>query len=234
VFLQDEATHSSRTGAINTMSAVAAMGSPEATFEVSFLKPGDHYILRKLSTEILPWTIMGRRLKKQWFVRLGTFYDYAGNAAAALAGLGIGAPLVSVVSSGRVAGGKTVFDALGEVLPAPWIFAGFVGLLFWLAIRLVVQHEKVERRALLARECAEAMKALYANLYAALPNPDPMAKIGEIQKSINEHVQNAIRSEVWPWEPLPDATRYSVELERTVTEIRLKFMAYWSAPTGVI
>src|ERR1051326_5380271 len=83
-------------GAMNAAISVATGQGVGSIHDDNFIEPGDHYLLRKLATELLPWTIMGRRLKRQWFVRLGTVYDYASNAAAALAGLGIGAPVVSI------------------------------------------------------------------------------------------------------------------------------------------
>jgi len=75
------------------------------------LRAGNHYILRKLSTQLLPWMISGRRLSRLWFVRLAAFWRYTGDLAAALAGLGIGAPLVAL-ASGKTPEGKTGFEVI--------------------------------------------------------------------------------------------------------------------------
>jgi hypothetical protein len=32
------------------------------------LEPDDHYVLRKLANELLPWMIGGRLVTRQWFV----------------------------------------------------------------------------------------------------------------------------------------------------------------------
>src|SRR5215204_105828 len=107
-----------------------------AALPASTLRPGDHYILAKLANELLPYMIGGPRLTRWWFVRLASFYGYIGDLAAALAGLGIGAPIVALVS-GKTPEGKSAFEVLREVLPAPWIGVGAAALIVWIIIRLV-------------------------------------------------------------------------------------------------
>jgi len=198
------------------------------------LRAGDHYILRKLSTQLLPWMISGRRLSRLWFVRLAAFWRYTGDLAAALAGLGIGTPLVAL-ASGKTPEGKTAFDVIREVLPASMFYVGVAALIIWVILRLVVQNEDIIARALLARDCAQSVRALRQQLWMALADPDPMPRITQIQRSVDDQVQNAIRNRVWPWEPLPSPDTIAAELAAAVDEIRTTFMSNWAPPApGVI
>jgi hypothetical protein len=196
----------------------------------SVLQPADHYILKKLANQLLPWMIGGLCLRRLWIVRLAAVYSYTSDLSAALAGLGIGAPLASLISG--KAEGKSAFDAIRETLPPQWFVLGAVALLVWLGLRLVVQREDVIARALLAKECAQSMSALRVNLIVALNKPDPMADIVSIQKSVEDQVQNAIRNKVWPtdWDPFPPNTLIAKELAAKVAEIRSKFMPSWNPP----
>jgi hypothetical protein len=193
------------------------------------LKPGDHYILRKLSSQLLPWMISGRRLRKLWFVRLAAFWRYTGDLAAALAGLGIGTPVVAL-ASGKTPEGKTAFDVIREVLPMSMFYVGIAALVVWVILRLVVQNEDIIARALLARDCAQSMRALRQQLYIGLAEQDPMPRITQIQKSVDDQVQNAIKNRVWPWDPLPPPDTIAAELTATVDEIRTRFMSGWEPP----
>jgi hypothetical protein len=201
---------------------------------VLLLKPEDHYILKKLCDEVLPWMICGRRVQSQWFVRLAGFYSYTGDLAAALAGLGIGAPLAAL-AAGKAPPGKSAFDVLGDTLPGAWFFVGGVALIIWIVIRLIVQKEDVIARALLARDCAQNIKSLKLELWRALLEPAPMSKITIVQKSVDDKVQAAMNNKVWPWDPLPPEAEIAEELRTTVDEIRAKFMSKWQpAPAGAV
>jgi hypothetical protein len=200
------------------------------------LNQNDHYILKKLCDELLPWMICGRRVKDQWFVRLAGVYRYTGDLAAALAGLGIGAPLAAL-AAGKAPAGKGAMDILRDTLPGAWFYVGLAALLVWVVIRLVIQNEDVISRALLARDCAQSMKALKVELWKALPDSAPMPKITIVQKSVDDKVQTAVNNKVWPmsWDPLPPADQIAEELRTTVEEIRTKFMSHWSpAPPGAV
>jgi len=213
--------------------AVADVLMPPATSSVaapaSPILPGDHYVLRKLAREVLPWIIAGRRLRRTWYVRLSTVAAYVGDSAAALAGLGVGGPLIAAFSKGGqpVAG---TLDAATSSLPAPLVPVGIVALFVWVALRVVMQREDVTARALLAKQCARNMQELNAQLWMALRLTEPMPQITVIQTSLGERVQNAISSGVWPWDPLPPPEDYAVELSKAVDDIRAKFMDKWAPP----
>jgi len=114
-------------------------------------------------------------------------------------------------------------------------YVGVAALIIWVILRLVVQNEDIIARALLARDCAQSMRALRQQLWMALADPDPMPRITQIQRSVDDQVQNAIRNRVWPWEPLPSPDTIAAELAAAVDEIRTTFMSNWAPPApGVI
>jgi hypothetical protein len=107
---------------------------------VSPIQVGDHFVLRQLSIQLLPWMICGRRLRRLPIVYLAIFWEYTSDLAAALAGLGIGTPMVALIS-GKAPEGKTALDALREVLPGWWLCVGVAALIAWLVLRLVIQTQ---------------------------------------------------------------------------------------------
>jgi hypothetical protein len=101
-------------------------------------------------------------------------------------------------------------------------------------MRLVVQREDVVSRAALARDCALGMRSLHAELWLSLATADPMPKITQIQKSVEEKFSNAVRNQVWPYDPPHALASIEPELRLEVDEIRAKFMGRWAPPrTGV-
>ncbi len=190
----------------------------------------DHYILRKLCDELLPWMIAGKRVRNQWFVWLAGGYGYLGDFFAALAGLGIGSP-IAALATGNPPEGKTAIDVLRSALPDGWFYAGLAALTLWVALRLVIQRQEVVARALLAKGYSRDMHALLQQLEGILRNPDPMPQISIIQKSVDDKVQDAIRNEVWPFEPpLPTATEIDRELGALVSRFRTSYMPRWAQP----
>jgi len=194
------------------------------------LRPGDHYILRKLCNELLPWMIGGRVARRQWFVVLSSVYGYGGELAAAFAGLGIGGPIIAAFEE-KEAPGRNALDTLRETLPGRWFALGLVALALWVAIRIVVKRQDAVARALYARDCDKAMQKLYAELWHALPDANPLPRITPLQEALQRAVGDAIDKSVWPWNPpQPRGRAMEVELQRQVGEIRASFMAGWSAP----
>lgn len=205
-----------------------AVGAPAGP--ASPLQPGDHYLLRKLSNQVLPWIIAGRRLQRLWMVRIARFYDYTSNLAAALAAYGIGVPVTNLLVSGKAPEGKSAIQILQESLPWYGFWIGVVALTIWIGLRLFVQREDILARSLLARDCAHTMRSLYQELYVSLSDSDPMATVTKIQKSVDDQVANALRNKVWPWDPLPPSDELAPELKRTVDGIRDQFMSGWTPP----
>lgn len=220
----------SATATISTLTTATAGGNSPAT---SPLNADDHYILKKLCNELLPWLIGGRLLRRQWFVRVAAVYEYVTGAAAALAGLGIGGPIAAVVTSGKTPDDRPIYASLSDVLPQYLVITGIVAAIFWVGIRLIVQKQNVLSRALLARDCATKMRALDVELLTVLPERDPLPRIGDVQKKVLDRVQNAVMSEIWPWNGTPPTAMSAADLERSVNDIRARFMAGWNPPPEV-
>jgi hypothetical protein len=199
------------------------------------LLPGDHAILRKLADELLPWMICGKKVKQQWFVRLSAVNAYIGDASAALAGMGLGTPVIAAFQ-GNVPSGQNAIEVLKTAMPSGWFYFGIVALAVWFVVRLIVQREDVVARALLAREYANNINALYKQLFEALSNSSPMPRILEIQKAVDARVNDAITRGFWPYDPpFPPDEDIEAELKAAVDGIRTKFMSKWDPPPpGVI
>jgi hypothetical protein len=195
------------------------------------LQEDDHYLLRKLCHEILPWMIGGRRATKQWFVLFATIYACGGEVATAVAGLGIGSPIVAPFQ-GKTTNENT-FEAFRQALQGPWFWIGVVALGLWLALRITVKQLNATDRALFARECNRTIQKLYIDLYDALADPNPLPKIVPIQEALRRVFREAIDKGVWPWDPL-QPPNLEPELGRQVADIPAKFMRGWEPPpTGV-
>ncbi len=199
----------------------------EATL-LPLLQQGDHYVLRKLANELLPWMMGGQALGKQWFVRLASVYGYIGDIGAAMAGLGIGSPIVKLMQGGAQSG-ESFFTIIRSALPPEWYAVAIAGGLLYVLMRVIMQQQNVTARALLAREYSKAFKASYAQLLQALAQSDPMPQIVLIQKSVDDRVQEAIKNEVWPFENLlPDTPYVQQQVFQAVADFRTRFMGAWT------
>jgi len=197
------------------------------------LLPTDHYILVKLHREVLPWIVASSRVDSQWFVRVGRADAYLSDIMAALVGLGvIGGPLAGLLS-GKMTTGTSALDVLSKALPGIWFFVGFVALIAYIVVRVIIHQENVAERAVFARDCSRTMKGLSIQLFALLSEPDPMSKITQVQKSVNDTVANATKNSVWPYNPLPPREQIEEELDKITDQIRQSFMPAWvPAPPG--
>jgi hypothetical protein len=194
------------------------------------LRPGDHRTLGKLCNEILPWVIGGYLLKKQWFVRVASGYGYARDVGAVVAGLGFG-PGIFGLLQGKSSGNQNAFDVLRSSFPPQWFIPGVIGLCVYVVMRVVVSQQDVVARALLAKEYARSINASYFELTRALAKPSPMADIENWQRSIDDRVQDAIKNDVWPFDPpAPRGPFVDKQLAIMVDEIREKFMPFWDPP----
>src|SRR5262249_13991039 len=153
-----------------------------------------------LHDEVLPFTIGARRMGRQWFVVVANIHAYGGEFATALAGLGVGAPVVALFQ-GKTAGEKNAFDVLRQALPGVWFWIGIIALALWVILRLVVKQQNVISRALFARDCSKTMQKLGADLYDTLTEANPMPKITATQEAVRRAVREAIEKDVWPWNP---------------------------------
>jgi hypothetical protein len=193
------------------------------------LKADDHYVLVKLCNELLPWMIGGQRARKQWFVHVAEIYGYGGEIFSALAGLGLGAPLIALFQGKN--DGKDALTILQQALPGIWFWIGVVALAAWIILRIVVNRKQVVERALFAKDCSKSMEKLYSELYQALATRDAIAKLAPIQAAVMKRVDEAIDKSVWPWSPPPPPDGdVALELAAKVDDIRSRFMGGWDPP----
>ena len=193
------------------------------------LRDNDHYVLKKLCNELLPWMIGGRMARKQWFVHVAGVYGYGAEIFTALAGVGIGAPVVAIFQG--KSDGKDATTVLREMLPGIWFWVGIVALVVWVVLRVVVNKNQAVERSLFARDCAKSMEKLHANLYQVLATPDPIAKINDIQASVMKRMEEAIDKGVWPFSPpAPPDADIGLELTSQINNIRMNFMDGWQPP----
>lgn len=196
------------------------------------LQPGDHPALIFLHRELLPFLIAGRQVKRQWFVRLDGIYRYTGDLAAALAGLGLGGPLVGAFAKAGAANPQSdLWTKLTTQLGPTWVYVGIASLAVWVVIRVVVQNEAVSQRATLARQFALDNEAANAKLYEALRKTVPRDGILEIYRVTMDRVQTALAKAIWPFDTFrPPALVFQAERDRLTGEIRESYMANWAEP----
>jgi hypothetical protein len=198
------------------------------------IRAGDHYLLRKLCNELLPWMICGKRVGRQWFVTVAILHNYAGDLAAALAGLGIGSPLVAVVA-GTWPKDKSFLEAVATNMPVFWFYLGVASAILWVVVRIVVQRQDVLKRALLVSEHRREMNALYIELYRGLELPEPVDNIAKVQSKVNDLVQSAIRAGIWPYDPpSPPEQELEPDLTIEVERIRTRYMGGWKLPDRAV
>ena len=197
----------------------------------SHIQPTDHYILGKLGDQVLPPMIGGRRAGKQWFVWVATLYQYGGELATAVAGLGIGGPLLPYLQ-GKTSDGVGFVGAIGQIIgqsPVS-VLLGTVALSIWVVMRVIVRQQNVLDRAPFARDCSRTSQKLYDELFATLADSNPIDKIIEIQQAAIQMVREARSKNVWPWDGLPLERDLEPELEREIAYIRSTFMSRWAPP----
>jgi hypothetical protein len=197
-------------------------GFSRAALSAPLFLAGDHYIVRKLGNEVLRVMIGGLRTRRRWFIALATIYRYGGEIATALAGIGVGAPVVAAVFEGKP-------DELRRALSDRWFLVGITALVLWFVIKMVVKEQGVETRALYAKDCRETFQNLYTELFEALRDPYPLSGIRSLQQVIDRTQRDAIAKNVWPWNPPQPRGKYvELELRRQIEEIRSTFMAGWA------
>lgn len=193
------------------------------------VRADDHYVLRKLADELLPWMVAGRLVRRRWFVRLALVHSYGSSIAALIGGFGIGTPLTAYLQ-GKSGDGGAALQTLRQTVPGWWFWAGVAALVTWAAVQIIVVKENVAARALFAKDCASGMQKFHADLWKALPVANPNPGIVKVQDDVMRKVQEAIEKGIWPWHPLPlQDRRFALELERDIDHIRRRFAVYWAA-----
>jgi hypothetical protein len=171
-----------------------------------------HPVELKLRSQICPYLVTVNRLWrwKPFWVYLA--YVYFGEIFLLLAGFGIANPVMTFLTAGQGAGGQakkpaddaaqgTVVEFLGSST------AGVIGLVFlvlWGLLKFYVQKEDLEKRCSLLRSCRLQGAQLANRMRHALPNPDPMPALIDIQEKLEDLIDRNVIERAYPydgWEP---------------------------------
>ena len=187
------------------------------------LSDDDHYVLRKLANELLPWMAAGALLRRRWFVHVARLYTYGSELITAAGALGIGS---SVIPAFKGTGAKG-FD-IATAFSGAWFWPGVICLIGWTVLRILIVREDVVAKAIFAHDCALAMQKFQHDLDKALPNPDPWPEIAPIRVAIVRKVDEAIDRGIWRWTPpFPETPDIALEVTRRITDIRARFGHNW-------
>lgn len=197
------------------------------------LRADDHYVLEKLNRDLLPMMVIGRRAKRQWFVRLATVNSLGGEVVGALAGLGIGGPFLQLFD-GKNSATKTAAQVISETFAGIWIYAALVLLVVWIIFRKTLETQKIALRAAHAQECTEAMRGLFRDLDGILNQAKPLPEIDNLASRARQIMNDAHARHAWPFEaliPHPFPHVEQIDLDQEIDHIRHAHMAKWEVPT---
>jgi hypothetical protein len=186
----------------------------------------DHYVLRRLGNDLLPWMAGGKLVTRQWIVYLALAYGYGAELTTMPGGSGIGKSITPLFQ-GTAALGTSATD----LLQGPWFWVGAAALGFWLVVRLIVGREDAVARSLLARDCARTMQKLQKDLDDVLLQANPLPKLGPIRDAVLRKVGDAIDKGIWRWDPpFPASRQIDLEVGKRMDDIRIRFMDDWDDP----
>ncbi len=180
----------------------------------------EHPVSQKLWRDVLPWIQSSRRLRRQWFYRVGVLHGYASDILVALASAGIAGPVLDALGRSTRTGDvpRPAQMDLGGVFRDPWANAGLVLLLLWILLKVVVVRENVVARTVAVKACLRQFQGVQVLISRALEGEDPMEHLNKLyRETICACVDRAIQDEIWPWsgqiapgadeEALKEATR---------------------------
>jgi hypothetical protein len=146
---------------------------------------------------ILAYLVSARGLSKCWFCRLHRVYVYGSDLLALVAGLGISQPVTSFASS--ISKGTALPSSL-LAHTGPWFWFGVTLAVAWGVLRIVMHHENVEKRAVLALGCHEKFHRFDVQFAQMVPKPDSIDDMNEMYASIIAIHGQAREIWAWPWQ----------------------------------
>jgi len=172
----------------------------------------DHPVKRTLVRDVLPYLVSAKRLRRQWFFLLYLIFGYATDLVVALTAIGITAPFL-ILLTGTDKDKPSLVTALGSV-PSWLYYPALILVVVWIFLRVTFNREDGQKRAVLARSCAQILRQAQANLTTALSKSDPMPALTELlEKSIRPTVDRNIQENSWPWEPFAPRIEAEVQAE---------------------
>ncbi|NJN63525.1 MAG: hypothetical protein HC882_00725 [Acidobacteria bacterium] len=190
---------------------------------------GDHPVKRKLRNDILPYLATARRLRRQWFYSSYVVFGYTTDLLVALSAVGIGWPAVSNILANQEATNSspgTLAQAMASV-PAQLAYPLAILLILWIVWRVAFNREDGQKKAVLAKSCALAMRQAEARLPRVLGDPNPMPAITKLYDEILwPTADRGIQEGAWPWTPF--APSIDAEVEKQLSEICQKYESQWA------
>lgn len=191
-------------------------------------------VKKKLRSEILPYTVSARGLRKQWFYRMHDLFGYTTDAVVALSAIGITAPWLAflartIASDPAMATDGTSSSGALTGIPA-WLYAPALAFVVaWVILRVGFHREEGQKRAVLARSCMRTMTQAEARLYRVLPKVDPMPDLTAlVDEVIAPTIDRNIQEQAWPWPgPDPDPA-VDDEVDRQLRALCMKFEENWA------
>lgn len=198
----------------------------------------EHLVRRTLERDVLPYLISARHLRQQWFYRLHFLFGYTTDLVAALAAIGVGAPMLALVAGiGNPSSTQEPLPTLSGAITTlpPWLVYPAVGVVVaWVFLRVTFNREDGQKRAVLAKSCSRSLHALEASLVKVLNATNPMPGLTELlETKIRPAVDRSIQEDAWPWTPF--APGIDAQVAARLEEYCRKFRCDWgpSAPAGI-
>jgi hypothetical protein len=196
----------------------------------------DHPVKRKLRNDVLPPIVSSKRLHKQWFCRVNFIFVYATDVIVALTALGLTSPWLSFIQE-KPAGPNAKPTSLSEILAATpqWLYyPALILVLAWIILRVTFIREEGQKKAVLAKSCAQALRQANGKLFRVLGKPNPMPDLNKIlDEEISPAIDRNIQEKVWPWDiHAPDITN---EVEAQLADLCARFESDWTPvdPSGL-
>jgi hypothetical protein len=196
-----------------------------------------HPVRRSLQRDVLPYIVTARRLRKQWFYRLHSIFGYTTDFIVALTAIGVSTPLLTLIGSVSSAGNKEAAQSppLRDVLSSvpQWLYFPLVFIIItWIVLRVTFNREEGQKRAVLAKSCAQVLRQSEASLHAVLSKSDPMPGITELlEKKIRPTVDRNIQENAWRW--VPFAPGIDDEVGKDLEALCSRYEMDW-APIGAL
>jgi len=194
----------------------------------------EHPVRRKLRDQILPWLESGKLLQKQWFYRLYVLFGYATDVTVALGAVGIGLPLMVLLTQPPEKSSNASVLALLPQTPGWLYYLSATCVVGWIILRVAFNREEGQKKAVLAKSCRQTMKQAEVKLYHILVQSDPMPDLNKLLvEQIAPTIDRNIQEGSWPWSgPAP---KVESAVEKQLDAFSRKFSTNWSPvdPIGI-
>jgi len=196
----------------------------------------EHPVRRKLRIGVLPWVVSGRRLRRQWLLRLHSWYGFSTDAIVALSSIGLASPWFSLLSSGGASEGEEGAPAaqvndLVAALPKSVYYPAVLLIVTWILIRVRFEHEGGSKRAILAKSCARSLGRVETQLYRVLDKADPMPDLNRLlDEELFPAIDRCKQEDAYPFDGIAPGTEK--EIEEALDHFCSRFEEGWAPAPG--